>query len=187
MRHHPTIRCLPNAESRCQVFITSTKLFVNALTPDGVCTVPVPRPWRSLRHVSVVLPFSLAQAPPRQKRQGQGSSGDRRSSPAAALIQRKWRNLALSPPSNGRNRVLKSNLSFSKSPRRIMSLFWRLLFVLFPRQPGSGVDEWVVRRAKRPTERRKGGLALAPTGRNTGINKMREKRLRRRRLDVQFC
>jgi hypothetical protein len=81
--------------SRCRAFIASAKPLVSAPSPSGACTVPVPRSWRSLLHVPVALPLPLARAPPRRNREGRGSSDHRRSSPAAALIQRRWRNLAL--------------------------------------------------------------------------------------------
>jgi hypothetical protein len=91
--------------SRCRPFIASTKLLLSVLFPGGVCTAPVRRPWRPLLQVAVALPLPLARAPPRWNGEGQRSSDHRRSSLAVARIQRRWRNLALRPPSNTHKRV----------------------------------------------------------------------------------
>ena len=95
--HASLVVCL-----RCRALIPSTKLLSSALSPGGACTVPVPRPWRPLLHVSVGLPLPLGPAPPRWNGEGQHSSDHLRSSPVAARIQRRWRNLALRRPPNFR-------------------------------------------------------------------------------------
>jgi hypothetical protein len=165
--------------SRCRAIFAPAKPLVSAPSPSGACTVPVPRSWRSLLHVPVALRLPLARAPTRWNREGRGSSDHRRSSPATALIQRIWRNLALKASLQSPQSGLKSNVTFSKSPGRIMPRFrpFQWLLVALPARQPAGLRRWRQRtysapQRSRPIERRKGrGRALEPAG----INKCEKK------------